>query len=180
VAIDEDTDKIREGAAGITYPVLMDADHLLSELYAISNVPTVIWIDENGAIARPNSVAFGNDMFVEFHNQPSGPFKDKIRDWVRTGSVDLAADQLAGTVEDLSDDEIDARLHFRIAAYLRRNGSDAAAAHFAKAEELAALDFTISRASMPLTERDPFGDEFFALYERWAEAGSPFHGIRPS
>lgn len=177
MAIDEDTEKIREGAVGITYPVLMDRDHLLCELYAISNVPTVIWIDENSRIARPNSVAFGNDMFVEFHNQPSEPFKDKIRDWVHTGKVDIPADQLPGAVEDLSDDEVDARLHFRVAAHLRREGSGAAATHFSKAEELAALDFTISRAAMPLTERDPFGEEFFALYEKWAEAGSPFHGL---
>jgi hypothetical protein len=166
-----------EGAAGITYPVLMDRDHLLCELFAISNVPTVILIDENGRIARPNSVAFGNDMFIDFHNQPSEPFKDLVRQWVRTGEVDLDESELSGAVEDLSDDEIDARLHFRMAAHLRRIGNVAAEEHFAKAVELASLDFTISRASMPLTGADPFGEEFFALYERWAEAGSPFHGL---
>ena len=39
VAIDEATDEVRVLADGITYPVLMDPDHLLTELYAISNVP---------------------------------------------------------------------------------------------------------------------------------------------
>ena len=42
------------------------AEHLLTELYAISNVPTVIWIDEDDRIVRPNSVAFSTDMFAEF------------------------------------------------------------------------------------------------------------------
>ena len=46
VAIDENTETVSELATGSTYPVLMDEDHLLTELYAISNVPSVIWIDE--------------------------------------------------------------------------------------------------------------------------------------
>ena len=43
----------------------MDKDHLLTELYAISNVPTVIWIDEKGKIARPAASEFGTDVFTE-------------------------------------------------------------------------------------------------------------------
>ena len=54
VAIDEAADAIRDyirdHTDGITYPVLMDSDHLLTELYAISNVPTVVLIDENDTI----------------------------------------------------------------------------------------------------------------------------------
>ncbi|MEC8766999.1 MAG: redoxin domain-containing (seleno)protein, partial [Actinomycetota bacterium] len=43
--------------------------------------------------------------------------------------------------------------------------------------ELAPLDFTIARASMPLRGGDPFGEEFFELYQKYQDAGSPFHGI---
>ena len=42
VAIDEAVDEVRVLAENITYPVLMDPDHLLTELYAISNVPAVV------------------------------------------------------------------------------------------------------------------------------------------
>ena len=45
---------VREFAQDITFPVLMDPDHLLTELYAISNVPTVVMIDENDRIVHPN------------------------------------------------------------------------------------------------------------------------------
>ena len=42
---------------------------------------------------------------------------------------------------------------------------------------LAPLDFTISRAAMPLTGVDPFGEAFFALLAEWQEAGRPYHGL---
>ena len=66
VAIDENTEAIRGFTDGITYPVLMDPDHLLTEIYAISNVPTVIWIDADDSIIRPNSVAISTNTFSDF------------------------------------------------------------------------------------------------------------------
>ena len=54
------------GSTGITMPVLYDPNHLLTEMYAISNVPTVVWIDEEDRIVRPNGSAFGSDLFTEF------------------------------------------------------------------------------------------------------------------
>ncbi len=173
---------MREFAEGISYPVLIDREHVLSELYAVSNVPTVLWIDEHERIARPNGVAFGVDMFVELTGIPAEPHKQAVRDWVTRGVVDLPAEELAGAVDDLSDAEVAARLEFRIAAHLRRRGDDAGAAtHFARAAELAPYDFSVRRAAMPLQGEDPFGEKFFALYEEWQAAGSPYHGLpRPT
>ena len=54
-------------------PVLYDPHHLLTELYAISNVPTVVWIDEDDHIARPNGAAHGTDLFAEFTGIAPGP-----------------------------------------------------------------------------------------------------------
>jgi len=113
---------VRPWVEEVTFPVLVDREHVLSELYAISNVPTVVWIDE--------------------------------------------------------EDRILARLHFRIAAHLRRRGDDAGARrHFAEAGRLAPYDWTIRRAALPLTGGDPFGQEFFTMYEEWQAAGSPYHGL---
>jgi len=178
VAIDEATDEVRVLADGITYPVLMDPDHLLTELYAISNVPAVVWIDENGRIARPNASEFGTDMFSEFTGRTREGHFDQIRAWVREGVVPNDADS---EIADLDDDELDARLHFRLAAHLRRAGDEAGAArHFDAAARLAPLDFTVVRAAMPLRGESPFGEEFFKLLEEYQEAGSPFHGITPA
>jgi hypothetical protein len=175
IAIDENTETIRGLADGITYPVLMDPDHVLTELYAVSNVPSVIWIDENDRIARPNAGEFGTDMFSELTGIEREGHFNQIRAWVADGTV---PDDATFEVADLDDDEVAARLHFRLAAHLRRAGDDeGASSHFDTAAELAPYDFTIVRAAMPLRGADPFGEEFMALYKKYNEAGRPFHGI---
>ena len=55
VAIDENVDVVAPLTNGITYPVLVDTEHRLPELYAVNNVPTVVWIDEDDRIVRPNA-----------------------------------------------------------------------------------------------------------------------------
>lgn len=175
VAIDENIEAIKELANGITYPVLMDKDHILTELYAISNVPSVIWIDEKGIISRPAASEFGTDTFTEITGISRETHMQQVRDWVHDGALPEDASYV---VPDLSEEEIQARLHFRIAVHLRREDQlGEADIHFDKAAELAPLDFTIVRASMPLRGGDPFGEEFFTLYQKYQDAGSPFHGI---
>ena len=165
----------------ITYPVLLDQNHLLTELYAISNVPTVIWIDENDHIVRPNGVAFGSDLFKEFTGVECGPHMEAVRRWVNDGQEPLTGDEARRAVAALSDDEVLARLHFRVAAQALRQGDEASARrHFASATALAPMDFTIRRAAMPLMGDDPFGPTFFTLWEEWEEAGSPYHGLSAS
>jgi hypothetical protein len=179
VAIDDAPELIRPWVGGVTFPVLLDADHLLTELYAISNVPTVVWIDEHGQIVRPNGVAYGTDTFKEFTGVDAAPHLDAVRRWVLDGEAPMSPDDARRAVADLSADEVRARLHFRIAAHARRRGDhDVARRHFARATELAPDDWTIRRAALPLLGGDPFGPEFFAMYEEWQRAGSPYHGIR--
>ena len=185
VALDEDAEDVRPFAEPVTLPVLVDRDHVVSDRLGISNVPAVVWVDEDGCVARPPTVAFGTDKWTEFTGVPSGPHLDAVRRWVRDGQVpegraNAAAGGSGTEVGDLSEDQEAARLWFRIATHLRRQGrDDEAAERFAQAAELAPVDFTVARAAMPLTGRDPFGPDFFELYRRWREAGAPFHGLDP-
>ena len=182
VAIDEAADTIRNyitnDTDGISYPVLMDVDHLLTELYAISNVPTVLLIDEDDMIIQPNWNAYSTNTFKDFHGIDADAQLEAIRHWVLTGETMIPLDQVAGAVADLTDEEERGKLHFRLATHLRNAGDDVGAErNFSVACELAPHDWTIRRASMPLRGGDPFGAEFFDLVKEYADAGSPFHGI---
>jgi hypothetical protein len=176
VAIDENIDVVAPLAQGITYPVLVDTEHRLPELYAVNNVPTVMWIDEADRIVRPNANEFGSDMFTELTGIRCEDHMAQVRAWIKDGTVPDDADF---EVPDLNADEISARLHFRIAVHARRAGLDnVAKRHFDRARELAPHDFTIVRAAMPLTGIDPFGPAFFELYGVFEAAGAPYRGIR--
>jgi len=178
VAIDQSADDVRPFTGGLTMPVLYDPQHLLTELYAISNVPTVVWIDEDGRIARPNAEAFGTDLFAEFTGAESAPHLDLVRRWVRLGELPLDADEARLAVADLTEDEVLARLHFRIAAEVHRRGdAETTRRHVLRAGELAPDDLTVWRAGMPLIGEDPFGEDFLDRYDAWRAKGSPAHSM---
>ncbi len=178
VAMDQAAEDVTPYCEGITMPVLYDSQHILSELYAISNVPTVVWIDEEETIVRPNGYAFGTDLFREITGFEASPHLDQVRRWARDGVVPISEQEARSAVEDLSDDEVLARLHFRVAAEAHRRGDqDVTRAHLAEAADLAPDDLTIWRAAMPLMGEDPFGPGFMARYEEWQQQGSPYHGL---
>jgi peroxiredoxin len=178
VAIDQRADDVRPFTEGLTMPVLYDPRHLLTELYAISNVPTVVWIDEDDRIVRPNAEAFGTDLFADFTGARSEPHLELVRRWVRHGEVPSTPPEYRGAVADLSDDEVLARLHFRIAAEAHRRGdAETTRTHVLWAGRLAPDDLTVWRAGMPLIDEDPFGQEFLDRYEAWKDRGSPAHSL---
>ena len=169
---------MRPWAGEVTYPVLYDPQHVLTELYAISNVPTVLWIDEADRIVRPNAQAFGTDLLKDFTGVAAGPHLDAVRAWVRDGVVPLSADEVRAATADLDEGEVRGRLHFRIAVEARRRGDDdTARRHFALAAELAPHDWTVRRAALPLLGEDPFGARYFELAAEWKAAGRPYHGL---
>jgi len=178
VAIDHSAGDVRPFTDGLTMPILYDPHHLLTELYAISNVPTVVWIDEEDRIVRPNGEAFGSDTFADFTGADSAPHKELVRRWVRHGDLPLDEGEARDAVADLSDDEVLARLHFRIAAEAHRQGdTDTTRAHVLRAGELAPDDLTVWRAGMPLIGEDPFGQDFLDRYDAWRAKGSPAHSL---
>jgi peroxiredoxin len=178
VALDHAAEDVIPFCQDITMPVLYDPQHILTELYAISNVPTVVWIDEDDTIVRPNGYAFGTDTFREITGFESSPHLDQVRRWARDGEIPITADEARVAVDDLSDDEVLARLHFRVAAEAHRQGNpDVTQAHLTQAAGLAPDDFTIWRAAMPLVGEDLFGAGFWAKYEEWQQQGSRYHGL---
>jgi hypothetical protein len=161
-------------AAAPTFPCVIDPDHVVAERYGFVNVPTAIWIDEDDRIVRPPDMTPANDLFRDFTGIDSAVHHDQLRAWVRDGTLPLPLDAVVAHQNPPTADDQLARLHRRIGAFLHRTGrDDAAAAHLARAAGLAPWDWTIQRGGMPLTGRDPFGQEFFDFVKSWNEAGAP-------
>jgi hypothetical protein len=172
VALDQSPDDARPWieAAAPTHPALVDTEHVVADLFNVINVPTMIWIDADLRIVRPNDVRFGTDTFVALTNRPSGPFLAAIRGWVRDGTGVLTPDDIrAHQVLPTADEQL-ARAEFTLAWHLHRAGRrDAAERHFLRAGELAPRDWTIRRGSLPIRGIDPMqSEEFFALWQEGA------------
>jgi hypothetical protein len=172
VAVDEDPSAVRPWVQeGLVTGV--DPEHRVSDVFGIVNVPATVWLDEEGRVVKPPTIAPGDDQFLEFTKLDADQHHDALRAWAKGGA--------APQVEDPGDDDDlrAARAERRLAAWLHRNGHlELAEQHFAAAVDLAPLDFTIRRASMPLRGQDPFGAEFFELWEQWNDAGRP--GYQPT
>jgi hypothetical protein len=179
VALDADEKAVVEWATKetITFPVLIDKFHIVADLYGFVNVPAAIWIDENDKIVRPADGTPGSDLFRSFSNVDSEVHHNLLRSWVRNNVRDLDDVQVRDFQLPPTQELQNARLHRRIAIALRDRGKPGddvgSQMHFALAEKLAPLDWTIRRGNMPLVGVDPFGDEFFKFVGEWSQAGRP-------
>ena len=164
-------------AVGPRHPALIDADHRLADVYRIVNVPTSVWIDEQGRIVRPNDAAFGSDQFLDFHGIPSAPHREGLRAWVCEGRLPLAGDDAVRAHQVLpTPAEQLARTEYALAWWLSCRGrAEAAERHFVHAGELAPHDFTIRRGSLPIRGKDPMGADAADLFSDWIAAGRPYY-----
>lgn len=174
VALDNDPEDSRPWieAARPTYPVAVDTAHVTAERYGITNVPSVVWVDEDDRIVKPPTIAPGDDQFREFTKIDSELHHDLLRAWVRDGTLPASAQ---ATPPARTDAEQQALAERRVAAHLQRRGhTDAAKAHLAVAQELAPWDWTVRRGGIAMTGGDPFlGEEFISFWAEWDASGRP-------
>jgi hypothetical protein len=95
VAIDHSADDVPPFVDGITMPVLCDPNYVLTGLYAISNVQTVVWIDEEATrrhVARASELA-PDDLTIWRAGMPlvgedptGDAFFVKYEEWNQKGS----------------------------------------------------------------------------------------------
>ncbi len=66
-----------------THPSLIDSNHLVAELYNMTNVPQAVWIDEKGHLVRPTETA-GFSISRKFRDVRKH-YLEAIRDWAAKG-----------------------------------------------------------------------------------------------
>ena len=166
-------------AAKPTYPCLLDAHHVVADLYGMVNVPNAVWIDEQGRIVRPAEAAGSSDAFrsmdrttfrmpreaTEQTRAIRGAYLDALRDWVRNGSSSahaLSAEEARRRSPALSDDDALAAAHFRLGVYLWESGrADEAQRQFAEAKRLSPDDWRYKRQAWHLEQKGKAGGPEF-------------------
>jgi len=141
-------------AAKPTYPVLIDREHRLAELYGIVNVPQAVWIDEAGRIVRPAEPAGAYEGFRKMNRttrevpedvarltaQAKTTYVEAIGDWVRNGTRSahaFTAEQARTHLPALTDDVVTAQALFRLGqALIRRGEVDEGSRRIAEASRL--------------------------------------------
>lgn len=126
-------------AARPTYPVLIDRDHRLADLYGIVNVPQAVWIDERGRIVRPPEPAGAYEGFRRMDRATrqlpeeaarltagaKATYLDAVRDWVRRGEASPHAfetDAARRHLPALGEGSALAHAMFRLGQFLIRRG----------------------------------------------------------
>lgn len=179
VALDDDTERVRHFTEKAGLPAVLDPEHRLSDVFGVVNVPSTIWLDEDGRVAKPPTIAPGDDQFQEFTEVDAARHHEALRAWLSGQEAPTAATPADAESESENEPENDddvraARTERRLAAWLHAHDRpQAALRHYDAAVALAPLDFSIHRSSMRHRGENPFGDEFFALWEEWSAAGRP-------
>ncbi len=171
-------------AASPTYPCLVDRQHVVAELFGMVNVPTAVWINEEGRIVRPAEPAGTNDAFrkmdpatgrlaaedLQVLRAARQRYLDGIRDWARRGSASpwaLDEAEVRRRVAGPSMEHELARAHFRLGEYLWEHGhASRAQAHFAEAVRLHPESWEYRRQALDLEEQGKsMGREYWAAVQ---------------
>jgi hypothetical protein len=182
VAIDRSRESVRPWveAAAPTHPSLIDTEWAFADLYNIVNVPTVLWIDEDGRIVRPHDTVYVTDEYRKVHGIDPAPHLARIRAWVTEGAGALSDEESRAHRPVPDDAHQQARAEFALAMWLSRHGrDDRAEEHFVRAGELAPHDFTIRRGSMTWRGIDAAGPAFRAMVAEWMGQGRRYYETLP-
>jgi hypothetical protein len=147
-------------AACPTHPSLIDAHHEVARLYHVINVPTAVWIDEEGRIVRPNETAFVDNRWIEYTRFDMTRYLAAVRDWAERGARSAFAPALKERRRRLALPTAEhalAAANFRLAEHLHAGGApEAAVVFFKRAQQLAPDSWCFKRQAWALTDAGQF------------------------
>ena len=170
-------------AAKPTYIQIVDQDHIISSAFNFVNVPSAVWVDEEGRIVRidegtyskihqfgegEQAITFGNDVYAP-----------ALKDWVANGAdsefVQSAA-TVTGNIREHSFDQLKADAAFRLANLFRAHGqNEKADQYWDMAQELNPESINFIRQNLTLTEEGSAGETFMTLMGEYVSSGKDFY-----
>ena len=175
--------------AKATHPSLIDEGHLLDELLGVVNVPTGVWVDEDGVLVRPPEPAFpwrprplpdevmaqlpevSQEQLREAAKMKIEPeaYVAALRDWVEKGSDSqyaLSPEEVIERSRPRDASESESAASFELGQHFHRIGEQEAAVRwFRRALRLAPDNWTYKRQAWSLA--DPLQDRTDAYDSDW-------------
>jgi hypothetical protein len=172
-------------AAEPTHPSLLDAEHVLGETFGVVNVPSGVWIDEDGRIVRPPEPAFPGppafrdqplpdtvsprmrEVLTEARklNQEGDRYAAALRDWVANGRASrfaLTPDEVTRRMGERSPEASLSRAYFELARHLQDEGrEELAVSHFKTAHRLSPVNWAQKRQAWSLVDRTQSPNEVY-------------------
>lgn len=161
--------------------MLIDTTHLVTRLYNMVNVPTAVWINEEGRIVRPNEVAYVDNRFTAMHRVEAAPYLEALRDWAEKGEESIYVISEAELKKQMAEQNPDwalAAAEFALAEYLYHKGQSAASIrHYKEAQRLNPDSWNYKRQAWALSdaERD-YGTTFMKEVQKLN--GKPYYAPR--
>jgi peroxiredoxin len=156
-------------AAKPTYTTLVDKTHLVTELYHLVNVPSGIWVDEEGQVVRINE---GTYTGITKIGSSTTDYLPLVRDWAAKGSQSpyiWPAQEMAKRIRKPSSDEALADPTFKLGVYFVGRDEALARTYWERAQALAPDNWNYHRQEWIETEgivgpkyrakRDALGDK---------------------
>jgi len=169
ISVAEDTGGVKDAGKAITdanptYTVLIDQDHLVSKLYNMVNVPTGVWINEQGKIVRPNEVAFVDDRFKVFTGLDASAYLNALKDWAEKGDKSayvMSEEKLQAKLGPPDPNSLQASAEFGLGEELYKAGHLAEAIpHFKEAQRLNPKSWNYKRQAYKLSSEKDYGTTF--------------------
>jgi hypothetical protein len=145
------------------HPSLIDEAHVMDARFGVTNIPSGIWIDEDGVIVRPHETAVPPPVMRPDENGEIAPYglggkfgfdanayAAMVRDWAKKGADSeyaMSPEQVIARSHPQTRDVSEAAAHFELAqhAWRREGFSERALAHFARAHTLQPDNITYKR-----------------------------------
>ena len=170
-------------AANPTYVQVIDENHLISSLFNFVNVPSAVWIDEEGRIVRIDEGTYSQihefgegDQKITFGNDVYAP---ALKDWVANGAASRhvqPAETVSANIRQHSNDQLRADAAFSLGNLFRRHGEEAKAEkYWAMAEALNPDSVNFFRQNLTLTEEGSAGATFQQRIGEYMAEGKPWY-----
>lgn len=173
-------------AAAPDHPSLVDPGHRMDALFGVVNVPSVVWVDEEGTVVRPPEpgwpgyprtlpAGFGvlpamgttketpevDQRALLNSGQDRAGYADALRDWVEHGAASryaLSPDEVVARSRPAPPEASQAAAHFELAQHLWQAGRrDLAIPHFTASHRLQPDNWTYRRQAWSLVAQERDG-----------------------